>query len=114
MPQEPLVIEDLAGPKDGQRILRLTGPLVLATLFDFQSKVRTDTSRTLMLDFTNVPYVDSAGIGALVGAYVTHQKDGRNLYLIGVSQRVKDALQVTRVLQFFHFVHSVAAVEQAS
>jgi anti-sigma B factor antagonist len=67
-----------------------------------------------MLDFTSVPYVDSAGIGALVGAYVTHQKDGRNLYLIGVSQRVKDALQVPRVLQFFHFVDSVAAVEQAS
>jgi anti-sigma B factor antagonist len=114
MPQEPLVIEDLAGPKEGQRILRLTGPLVLTTLFDFQSKVRTDTSRTLMLDFTNVPYVDSAGIGALVGAYVTHQKDGRSLYLIGVSQRVQDALQVTRVKQFFHFVDSVAAVEQAS
>ena len=114
MPQEPLAIEDLAGPRDGQRILRLTGPLVLATLFDFQSKVRADTSHTLMLDFTNVPYVDSAGIGALVGAYVTHQKDGRNLYLIGVSQRVQDALQVTRVKQFFHFVDSVAAVEQAS
>ena len=112
MPQEPLVIEDLAGPKDGQRILRLTGPLILTTLFDFQSKVRTDTSRTLMLDFTNVPYVDSAGIGALVGAYVTHQKDGRNLYLI--SQRVQDALQVTRVRQFFNFVDSAAAVEQAS
>lgn len=114
MPQEPLAIEDLAGPRDGQRILRLTGPLVLATLFDFQSKVRADTSHTLMLDFTKVPYVDSAGIGALVGAYVTHQKDGRNLYLIGVSQRVQDALQVTRVKQFFHFVDSVAAVEQAS
>jgi anti-sigma B factor antagonist len=114
MPQEPLVIEDIAGPKDGQRILRLTGPLVLTTLFDFQSKVRSDTSRTLMLDLTNVPYVDSAGIGALVGAYVTHQKDGRSLYLIGVNQRVQDALQVTRVKQFFQFVDSVAAVEQAS
>jgi anti-sigma B factor antagonist len=114
MPQEPLVIEDIAGPKDGQRILRLTGPLVLTTLFDFQSKVRSDTSRTLMLDFTNVPYVDSAGIGALVGAYVTHQKDGCSLYLIGVNQRVQDALQVTRVKQFFQFVDSVAAVEQAS
>ena len=114
MPQEPLAIEDLAGPRDGQRILRLTGPLVLATLFDFQSKVRADTSHTLMLDFTKVPYVDSAGIGALVGAYVTHQKDGRSLYLIGVSQRVQDALQVTRVKQFFHFVDSVTAVEQAS
>jgi|SRR5438876_11446033 anti-sigma B factor antagonist len=114
MPQEPLVIEDIVGPKDGQRILRLAGPLVLTTLFDFQSRVRTDNSQTLMLDLTKVPYVDSAGIGALVGAYVTHQKDGRCLYLIGVNQRVQDALQVTRVKQFFHFVDSVAAVEQAS
>jgi anti-sigma B factor antagonist len=67
-----------------------------------------------MLDFANVPYVDSAGIGALVGAYVTHQKDGRSLYLIGVRQRVKDALKVTHVQEFFRFVDSVAAAEQAS
>lgn len=113
MPQEPLVIEDLPGPKDGQRILRLTGPLTMSTLFDFQSKVRTDTSRVLMLDLTNVPYVDSAGIGALVGAYVTHQKDGRSLFLIGVNERVQNALKVTRVEHFFRFVDSVAAVEQA-
>ena len=79
MPQEPLVIEDIPGPKDGQRILRLTGPLTMSTLFDFQSKVRTNTSRVLLLDFTNVPYVDSAGIGVMVGAYVSHQKDGRSL-----------------------------------
>jgi anti-sigma B factor antagonist len=114
MPQEPLIIEDFAGPKEGQRILRLTGPLVLTTLFDFQSKVRADTSSTLILDFTNVPYVDSAGIGALVGAYVTHQKDGRSLCLTGVSQRVKSSLQVTRVQHFFRFVDSVAAAVQAS
>ncbi len=113
MPQEPLAIEDLPGPKDGQRILRLTGPLTMSTLFDFQSRVRTDTSRVLMLDFTNVPYVDSAGIGALVGAYVTHQKDGRSLYLIGVSERVHSALKVTRVEQFFRFVDSATAAEQA-
>jgi anti-sigma B factor antagonist len=113
MPQEPLTIEDIPGPKEGQRILRLTGPLTMSTLFDFQSKVRTDTSRALMLDFSNVPYVDSAGIGALVGAYVTHQKDGRSLYLIGVSERVRSALKVTRVEQFFRFVDSVTAAEQA-
>ncbi len=113
MSQEPLVIEDVTGTKDGQRLLRLRGPLVLATLFDFQAKVRADTSQTLMLDFTNVPYVDSAGIGALVGAYVTHQKDGRSLVLIGVSQRVQDALHVTRVKPFFRFVDSVDAAERS-
>jgi anti-sigma B factor antagonist len=109
MPQDPLVIEDTPGPKDGQRILRLTGPITISNLFDFQSRVRSDTSETLILDFTGVPYVDSAGIGTLVGAYVTHQKDGRSLLLVGVNQRVKDALQVTRVQQFFKFVESVPA-----
>jgi anti-sigma B factor antagonist len=114
MPQEPLVIEDLPGPKDGQRVLRLRGPLVINNLFDFQSKVRSDASRTLIIDFSDVPYVDSAGIGALVGAYVTHQKDGRSLLLVGVSQRIHNALQVTRVEQFFRFFDSLSAAENAA
>ncbi len=114
MPQEPLVIEDLAGPKEGQRILRLNGPLVLSNLFDFQARVRADQSRALVLDFSNVPYVDSAGIGALVGAYVTHNKDGRSLSLVGVRPRVQDALQVTRVRDLFTIFDSLSAAEQAS
>jgi len=113
MPQDPLVIEDIPGPKEGQRILRLTGPLTMTTLFDFQSRVRADNSQALLLDFSNVPYVDSAAIGAMVGAYVTHQKDGHSLHLIGVNDRVHSALKVTRVEQFFHFVDSVSAAEQA-
>jgi anti-sigma B factor antagonist len=112
MPQEPLVVEDFPGPKDGQRVLRLTGPLTLSNLFEFQAKVRADDSRALFLDFKNVPYIDSAGIGSLVGAYVNHQKDGCSLYLVGVNQRVRDALQVTRVQQFFCFVDSIAAADQ--
>jgi anti-sigma B factor antagonist len=114
MPQEPLVIEDLPGPKDGQSILRLSGPLLISTLFDFQAKVRASSSRTLIIDFTNVPYVDSAGIGALVGAYVTHQKEGRSLYLVGVSDRIHNALQVTRVDHFFRFFSTIAEVENVA
>jgi len=114
MRQDPLVIEDLPGPKDGQRIFRLGGPLVISTLFDFQAKVRANNSSTLIIDFTNVPYVDSAGIGALVGAYVTHQKDGRGLYLVGVSDRIHNALQVTRVEHLFRFFSSVAEAENAA
>jgi anti-sigma B factor antagonist len=114
MSQEPLVIEDLPGPKEGQRILRLSGPLVIATLFDFQAKVRADNSRALIIDLTSVPYVDSAGIGALVGAYVTHQKDGRSLALVGVSDRIRSALQVTRVDHFFRFFNTPAEAESAA
>ena len=97
MPQEPLHIEDVSGPPSGQRMLRLRGPIVLTNFFEFQSMVCGNTSRHLILDLTGVPYIDSAGIGALVGAYVNHQKDGRSLALVGVTKRVRDAMEVTRV-----------------
>jgi len=113
MREEALVIEDLAGSQAGQRILRLTGPLVISNMFDFQSKVRSDTSKALILDFSSVPYADSAGIGALVGAYVTRQKDGRILALVGVNDRVRAVLKVTHVEQFFRFFDSVSAAEQS-
>jgi len=114
MAQEALRIEDQPGTQAEQRIVRLHGTLVMTTMFEFQAMVRADKSRSLIIDFTNVPYVDSAGIGALVGAYVTRQHGGRSLALVGVSERVHNALQVTRVEQFFRFFDSVSAAEAAT
>ena len=114
MPEQPLHIEEIPGSREGIRILRLTGPLTLSNLFGFQSQLRADQSRGLILDFTDVPLADSAGIGALVGAYVTRQKEGRSLGLVGVNQRILNALEVTRVQNFFHFFATVAEAEQAA
>jgi anti-sigma B factor antagonist len=113
MPDAPLQIEDLPGSREGTRVLRLSGPLTLANVFGFQSKVRADTSQSLILDFTAVPLADSAGIGALVGAYVSRQKDGRVLALVGVNQRIHQAMEVTRVESFFRYFATVAEAEQA-
>ncbi len=113
MPQDFLHIDDQPGSQPGQRVLRLEGGLVMTTMFQFQATVRADTSRSLIIDFTKVPYVDSAGIGALVGAYVTRQHGGRNLALVGVSERIHNALKVTHVEQFFRFFDSISAAEQA-
>jgi anti-anti-sigma factor len=114
MPDQPLQIEEIAGSREGIRILRLSGPLSLANVFGFQSKLRADTSRALILDFTAVPLADSAGIGALVGAHVSRQKDNRTLGLVGVNQRIHQALEVTRVESFFKFFETVAEAEQAA
>jgi anti-sigma B factor antagonist len=114
MPQDPLTIEDVVGSGEGQRILRLQGPLLINNLFSFQEKVRSDTSRNLVLDFSGVPYIDSAGIGALVGAYVNRQKvAGRSLALVGVTDRVRTTMKITHVDHFFRFFSSVEEVEQA-
>jgi anti-anti-sigma factor len=114
MADPSLHIEDVPGSKEGIRILRLAGPLTLANVFGFQSNVRADKSHALILDLTNVPLADSAGIGALVGACVTRQKDGRTLGLVGVNQRIHQALEVIRVENFFRFYGTVAEAELAA
>jgi anti-anti-sigma factor len=114
MPDQPLLIEETAGSREGIRILRLSGPLSLTNVFGFQSKVRADQSRALILDFTAVPLADSAGIGALVGAYVTRERDGRSLGFVGVNQRIHHALEVTRVDHFFRFFQTVEDAEKAA
>jgi anti-sigma B factor antagonist len=111
MPQEPLQIEDVSGTLAGQHVLRLSGPILISNFFEFQALVRSSTQPTLILDLTQVPYIDSAGIGALVGAYVNHQKEGRRLALVGVTKRVRDTMQVTHVEQFFPFYDTVAAAQ---
>lgn len=113
MPQDPLQIQEVE-PTPGRRILRLTGPVLISNFFEFQRLLRSSSSPSLILDMTGVPYIDSAGIGALVGAYVTHQKDGRNLALVGVTERVRNTMQVTRVEQFFRFYDTVDAAQKAA
>jgi anti-sigma B factor antagonist len=114
MPEPPLNIEERAGSREGIQIWHLSGPLTLTNVFGFQSKLRADTCRALILDFTDVPLADSAGIGAMVGAYVTRQKDGRSLALVAVNQRIHHALEVTRVEGFFRFFPTIAEAEQAA
>src|SRR5438105_15935884 len=106
MRDEPLTIEDL-GLQNNARVLRLSGPLTISTLYQFQDLVRTNSAASLTLDFTRVPYVDSAGVGALVGAYVRHQKEGHSVTLAGVNERVRTTLKITQVDSFFKYAESV-------
>jgi anti-anti-sigma regulatory factor len=49
-----------------------------------------------------------------VGAYVTHQKDGRSLSLAGVTDRVRNTMQITRVEQFFQFYETLSAAQSTA
>jgi len=48
-----------------------------------------------------VSYVDSAGLGELVQAYVTARKRDGSLKLLNVTKRLRDLLVVTRLLTVF-------------
>jgi anti-anti-sigma factor len=106
-----LVIEDVSDLQNQSHILRLSGPLILTTVPEFQSRVRAVQSNNLILDLTDVPYVDSAGIGVLVGTYGRHQRDENGVSLVGVNDRVHAALKIAHVEQFFRFFDSLVEVK---
>jgi len=98
---EELTIERFEGAVEGQRVLRLAGPLTLATTPQFQNTLRSEDASTMILDLTKVPYIDSVGLGSLVGAYVSWQKAGKQIVLSGINGRVSHLFQVTRLDSFF-------------
>jgi len=55
----------------------------------------------LILDLTEVPYIDSAGLGSLVGTYVSSHKAGQQVVLTGVNERVAKLFQITKVEPLF-------------
>jgi anti-sigma B factor antagonist len=107
MPDIPLVVDIVPNESTASRVLRLSGPLTLSNLFEFQSLVRADYSQGTIIDMTLVPYVDSAGIGSLIGAHVSHQRNGRKFALVGVNDRVLNVLKITHVENVFSIHNSV-------
>jgi anti-sigma B factor antagonist len=108
-----LEMTEVPAPAD-TTILRLKGPLVIQNVFPFQSKVRGVHSPHLILQMTDVPYIDSSAVGVLVGAHVNRDKEGRSLLLVGVNERVRNILKVTHVEQFFRFAEALpTGVSQA-
>ena len=91
--------------------IKLSGPLLLSNLFEFQARLCEEKSRGLVIDLSGVPYIDSAGIGVLVNGMVSCKNHDRTLVLSGVADRVMTVLRITRVDTLFHFADSKADAE---
>jgi anti-sigma B factor antagonist len=113
MSAEPLTLESVAGQAPGCRILRLTGPLTLNNLFEFQNTLRADPPPALILDLTAVPYMDSAGMGAIINYFVSSQRHGRKLVVAGVNGRVLELFRMTKVEGLLTMKETVAEAELA-
>jgi anti-sigma B factor antagonist len=100
MQEKPLEIEKVEDIP-GTTVLRIHGPLLLGNFFPLQTMVRADNAAVLILDLSDMPYIDSAGIGCLVGAHVSRDNSGRKLILVGANERLQTSLKVTKVDQLF-------------
>jgi anti-sigma B factor antagonist len=53
------------------------------------------------LNFRDVDYIDSSGLGELVSAFTSIRSQGGELKLLNLSKRVRSLLQITRLLTVF-------------
>jgi anti-sigma B factor antagonist len=55
----------------------------------------------LLLNLADVTYIDSSGIGELVSAFTRVSNQGGQLKLLNLTRKVKDLLQITKLLTVF-------------
>ena len=57
--------------------------------------------KKILLNLAGVSYVDSSGIGELVSSYTTINREGGQLKLLKLTQKIKDLLTITKLLTVF-------------
>jgi len=86
-------------------ILDITGRIVLGEeIGDLRDAVRDlvgQGKKKIILNLQGVDYIDSSGVGELVGSFTTVRNAGGELKLLNLTQKVHDVLHVTKLYTVF-------------
>ena len=71
--------------------------------------------KKILLDLTELTYVDSSGVGQLVGALMTARNQGGNVKLLGPTKQVRELLKIVKLDTVFDIhEHETAAIRSFS
>jgi len=86
-------------------ILDIRGRIILGeeihALRDAVRELVADGKKKIILNLAGVDYLDSSGVGELVGAFTTVRNAGGELKLVNLTQKVHDVLHVTKLYTVF-------------
>jgi anti-sigma B factor antagonist len=94
---------------DGVTIVSCSGRIVFgdeATALRDNLKRVLNSSRQIVLNLSGITYIDSGGLGTLVGAYSSARSAGADIKLTGLGQRIRDVLQITKLVTVFEVYDS--------
>src|SRR5271166_617771 len=97
MQQVTLDIEAIPGKSEGTRVVRVTGPILLRNFFALKAELEKEYPPVTILDLSEVEYMDSAGMGAIINYYVSAQRRGNKLIAAGANYRVVELFKLTHV-----------------
>jgi anti-anti-sigma factor len=84
-------------------VVECSGALSAAAVAGFKKEVKglIPGTKRIVLDLNHVDYMDSSGLGALLGLYIAAKDAGCDLRLINLNEQIKELLRVTNVLSLF-------------
>jgi anti-sigma B factor antagonist len=89
---------------DGIAIMSCHGRVMFgeeATVLRDSLKEALKKTPRLVLNLSDVTYIDSGGLGTLVGVYSSARAAGADIKLTGLGQRLRDVLQITKLATVF-------------
>jgi anti-sigma B factor antagonist len=90
---------------DHVTILDLAGRIILGdeldTLRNIVRSLLAAGKKKIILNLARVDYLDSSGVGELVGCFTTVRNQGGELKLLNLTQKVRDVLHVTKLYTVF-------------
>src|SRR5207245_10951081 len=85
----------------GVTVVDISGRIVLgeesAALRDLVCDLLSKGQKKILFNLGDVSYIDSAGLGHLVSAFTSVRKQGGELKLLNLTNKVHDVLQSTRL-----------------
>jgi len=90
---------------EGVTVLDLSGKITLGdgsiALREAVRDALSAGSKKILINLADVNYIDSAGLGELVGSYTSVKNAGGELKLLKLSKKVRDLLVITKLLTVF-------------
>ncbi|AOS84175.1 hypothetical protein BIU88_08555 [Chlorobaculum limnaeum] len=101
---------------DGIAIVALEGTLDALSAPELRNiRSVTDPEKTVILDLEKVDFIDSSGLGAIVGATRVKLDPARGVVLACLNDRVRKVFEITNAQKLFHiFDDTSAAVDFAA
>jgi len=84
-------------------VVECIGALSAASIAGFKKEVKglIPGAKRIVLDLSHVDYMDSSGLGALLGLYIAAKDAGCDLRLINLNEQIRELFHVTNVLSLF-------------
>jgi anti-sigma B factor antagonist len=101
---EPIIMEINSIMKGNAAIIQFTGSLDINnqdSFFEYFLSAMNHAKKTIALNFENVDYLDSSGIGMLVKCVGECKRRKLEFIIFGINEKIKQFFKIAKLTNFF-------------